>query len=323
MGTPFSMVVIGVDGLTDSVQFYQDVMGLDVLWQDSLKGPGFTDFWKLDAGMEADAALLGLDAEEFGRILLVDCKADNKVMIRPSDTKSILGLYNLNFHVDDCFAVVDVLRKQGIEFWSEPVKPDLDEEQGGTIEALFDGPAGVAINLVQLIGGRPDNSIGQLREQLSNHAQSRTGFTPVATSTLAPKDGDPAVAFFKDTLGMFPAIDQVLGNPATNAMLGRPEDAQNRIVFLAPGHVFGKILLSQPVNYEVNDAVGRSHLPNIGYLAQSYVVDDLNDVCAQAKALGGEIKTEPMNIDVPGLGKRQCALITCPGSGVLIQLIAA
>ena len=323
MGTPFSMVVIGVDGLEESIQFYQDVMGLDVLWCDALKGPNFTTFWNLDAGMEAEGALMGLESEEFGRILLVDCKADNKVMIRPPETKSILGLYNLNFHVDDCFAVVDVLRKQGIEFWSEPVKPDLDEEQGGTIEALFDGPSGVAINLVQLIGGRPDNSIGQLREQLSNHAQSRTGFTPVATSTLAPKDGDPAVAFFKDTLGMFVAIDQVLGNPATNAMLGRPEDAQNRIVFLAPGHVFGKILLSQPVNYEVDDAVGRSHFPNIGYLAQSYVVDDLQDVCAQVKDLGGEIKTQPMDIDVPGLGMRESALVTCPGSGVLIQLIAA
>ena len=321
MGSPFTMVVVGVTSLSEATSFYDEIMGLDALWTGALEGESFTKHWGLPQGTSAKAALIGLEPEEYGRILLVECDGADQQIIRGPSTRSISGHYNLNFHVEDCFAAVDALRGKGIEFWSEPVKPDIDESQGGTVEALFDGPGGVAINLVELTGGGANTSIGQMRAQLANHAQSRAGFTPVATSTHAPKDGDPAVAFYRDVLGMNVVIDQVLGNPATNAMLGRPEDAQSRIVFLEAGHVFGKIVLSVPVNYDVEDGVPRAVLPNIGYIAQSYVVPDLSGAVAQTKDLGGSVFSDALDLEIPGLGVRSAAIVTCPGSGALIELI--
>ena len=71
------------------------------------------------------------------------------------------------------------------------------------------------------------------------------------------------------------------------------------------------------------DAIPRATPPNIGYLAQSFVVEDLDGACAQVKDLGGDIVTEAMDIDIPGMGLKRTALVTCPGSGALIELIAA
>ena len=323
MGSPFTMVVVGVESLSEATSFYDEIMGLDALWTGMLEGDGFTRHWGLPQGASAKGVLIGLEPEEYGRILLVECDGADGQVIRGPNTRSISGHYNLNFHVEDCFAAVGALRQKGIAFWSEPVKPDIDESQGGTVEALFDGPGGVAINLVELTGGGADTSIGQMRAQLANHAQSRTGFTPVATSTHAPKDGDPAVAFYRDVLGMNVVIDQVLGNPATNAMLGRPEDAQSRIVFLEAGHVFGKIVLSVPVNYDVEDGVPQAVLPNIGYIAQSYLVPDVPGAVAQTKDLGGSMFSDVLDLEIPGLGARNAAVVTCPGSGALIELIGA
>ncbi len=322
MGVPFSQVVIGVENLADAISFFDSIMGLDTLWQGRLDGEAFTTHWNLPAGAAADAAVIGLDEEPIGRILLLDFGGDRET-VRAAAARSVYGLYNLNFHVDDCFKAVERLREVGIDFWAEPVKPDIDESQGGTVECFFDGPGGVAINLVELTGGGPETTIGQMRVALESAPQSRTNFTPVATSTHAPKEADPALAFYRDVLGMAVVIDQEMGNPATNAMLGRPENALNRIIFLNPGHLYGKIVLSQPVNYEVEDAIPRAAPPNIGYLAQSFVVDDLDNACVQVKNLGGDIISDAMVCDLPGMGSKRTALVTCPGSGALIELIAA
>lgn len=322
MGSPLSMVVMGVDHLDSSIDFFHGIMGFDALWRGTLSGPNDHRFWALDPETHSDAALIGLADEDYGRILLIDCRSPNKMRIRPESYKSTLGLYNLNFYVENCFSAVEALSDQGIDFWSSPAKPNIDEDVGGTIEAVFEGPSGVAINLVQLVGGRPDTMIGRLREQISKHASSVKGFTPVSTSTVSVKQADRAFAFYHDILGMQLIIDQVSSNPAANAMLGRPRDAESRVMILDSGHAYGKILLSQPINYHLHDVVPDAHLPNIGYVAQSFFVSDLREACHRTLELGGKIEAPPVLISVPHTKNRDCALVRCPGSGALVQLIA-
>ena len=121
MGVPMSMVVIGVESLSEATGFFDEIMGLETLWQGELSGEAFTSHWNLDASATANAALMGLEASEFGRILLLDFGGERQT-VRASDTRSVYGHYNLNFHVDDCFKAVEKLRAAGIDFWAEPVK---------------------------------------------------------------------------------------------------------------------------------------------------------------------------------------------------------
>ena len=85
-------------------------------------------------------------------------------------------------------------------------------------------------------------------------------------------------------------------------------------------HMFGKIALSQPLNYECHDMVSDGIAPNIGYIAQAFEVNDLRISEKAISDLGCEIYNQRRLIDFPGLGEIEIIMVKAPGSGAL-QLI--
>ena len=61
--------------------------------------------------------------------------------------------------------------------------------------------------------------------------------------------------------------------------------------------------------------------PNIGYLAQSFVVPDLDWVEKECAKMGVEVYTPRMTLDLPGLGARMVTTVRNPGSGALQQIV--
>lgn len=318
--SPLSIAVLGVSSLNEAKAFYGGVVGLEICGRAKLSGAGFESHWALPQGSTADAILFAAEDSKVGRVLAIEFHAeDRKVIPQPGD-RTYRGLWNLNFYVDDIRATTKALQAKGFNFWSEPVGYEVSAQAGQPVEVLFDGPDGLAINLVELTGG-PDTTIGKLRKEVEEEGQTRTGFTAVSTTSHSIVDHNKALAFYEQVLGLSVMIDDVLDKPETNHFLDRPEGAKTRATFMTSTHPFGKIALSYPLNYEAPSKGDLAVAPNIGYLAQSFLVPNLDEALKTCEAIGAEMYSAPVEITLPGEGQRLAAMVRNPGSGALMELI--
>ncbi|MEQ9109944.1 MAG: hypothetical protein RIF37_01545 [Rhodospirillaceae bacterium] len=320
MSSPLSAAVLGVSSLDLARSFYGDRIGLDASADVKLAGPGFEAHWKLPAGSTAQAVMFAAGASKVGRVLAIAFDADQRVMIPEPGDRTYRGLWNLNFYVDDIRATTKTLRADGYTFWSEPVGYEVSARAGQPVEVLFDGPDGLAINLVELTGD-DSTSIGKLRREVEAEGKTPTGFTPVSTTSHSIIDHEKALAFYQGVLGLHVIIDDILDKPEANHFLGRPEGAKTRATFVSADHPFGKIALSHPLNYNAPTKGEAQVPPNVGYLAQSFLVSDLSQALQMCEGVGASVFSDSVDIDIPGAGSCRAAVVRNPGSGALMELV--
>jgi catechol 2,3-dioxygenase-like lactoylglutathione lyase family enzyme len=320
-GSPLSVAVIGVEDMDKSLAFYRDSIGLTASAPATWAGEAFEKHWHLPPGSAAEAVFCELPGCEVGRVLLLKFNAAKRRRIRPDDVARAFGLVNLNFYSDDIRADTRKLQALGYKFWSEPTHYNLSSSAGAPTEVVFDGPDSVAINLVELTGTDPNTRVGQMRAYVRDHGRTPTGFTPVVTTSHCARNIKKAADFYTIVLKSGILIDAVMSSPEQNNFLRLPEKAKTAVKFIQGNHMFGKIALSQPVNYPCVDMVSTAVAPNIGYIAQTFVVKDLAAAEAACKALSCEVYSPRAELDMPGVGRCQSLIVRNPGSGALQQIV--
>lgn len=317
---PVSAVVIGARSLDLSLAFYAGTLGLEVTDTRTWQGPDFERYWHLPAGSKARVAFLAQGADPVGRIQLMEFDAPDRKLVRPAEIRRATGLFNLNIYAADMAKDYEKLKSQGFNFWSQPAHNNFGPVVGETLEAAFDGPDGVVINLIQLLSDSPKTVIGRIIQFITEYGRSPTGFTSVVTTAHGVLDMEKALAFYYGPLHMTVFIESVLKGPETNRALCLPAHCETRSVLVQGAHEYGKVALATPMNYEVPNLVPDAVAPNIGYLAQSFQVANLAETAKACAAVGAEVYTAPMTIDLPGRGKRQAMIVRNPGSGALQEL---
>ena len=317
--------VIGCRDIEKSLAFYRDRIGLSVLADELLSGPAFRSFWNLNGGASARAILLGQGDEGVGQVLLLDFQlpegAASPVEIRDRSIVRAYGCFNLNFYTADIHRDFEGLKKDGYVLWSDPVQHFFGDDVGDPIEGIFEGPDRVPINLVELATRDTATRVGQMRAYVEQRGYTNAGFTPIVTSSHGVDSSERAMAFYQQVLKMRPLIDEVLGSPESNRMLSLPVDAKTRVVFMQGNHMFGKVVLSQPLNYECESLIERARAPNIGYLAQAFAVGDLDEAAGKCSSLKVEVLSGPQQTAWPGSGSISAMLVRNPGSGALQVLM--
>lgn len=319
-GSPVSVVVIGVDKLEDSLGFYAGTLGLTVTAEGSWQGSDFEDHWQLSSGSSARWAFLGQGTDPVGRIQLMEFKAGTRQRVRPASLRRAVGLFNINIYADDIRGDYDRLQSLGFGFWSQPARNNFGPAVGETLEASFDGPDGVVINLIELLTTEPGTVIGDIAQYIREHGRTPTGFTPVVTTAHTVHDMDKALAFYYGVLNMRVFLESVLEGAETNRALSLPAEARTRSVIVQGDHEYGKIALASAMNYEVPDLTVHALPPNIGYLAQSFEVADLDAAIEACKRSGASVFSGPAELELPGRGRCRTLLVRNPGSGALQEL---
>jgi catechol 2,3-dioxygenase-like lactoylglutathione lyase family enzyme len=321
-GSPLAAAILGVSKIETALAFYRDVIGLNASPVSTWSGAAFEKHFALPAGSSAKAVMFGFKDSPVGRVLALEFAGSDRKVIPSKGDRTYRGLWNLNFYVDDIRATTKALQAKGFNFWSEPVGYEVSAKAGAPVEVLFDGPDGLAINLVELTGDET-TTVGKLKKEVAALGKTKTGFTQVATTSHSIVHRDAAVAFYTRVLGMHVRIDDILGKPETNYFLGRPPDAKTRATFMAGAHQFGKVALSHPENYSAPNKVPLAIPPNIGYLAQSFQVPSILIAKDACMAVGAEMYSPMMEIDIPGLGLVAAMIVRNPGSGALMHLFEA
>jgi catechol 2,3-dioxygenase-like lactoylglutathione lyase family enzyme len=322
-GLPLGIAIISCAELERSLHFYRDLIGFDAAPVEVWRGAQFEMLWQQPSGARARASLLTASGNPVGRILLLEFAALKREIVQPRPSSAAFGLNNINFYVRDVKAVAEDFAARGYVFWSEPTQHSLTTSVGNPVEVIFDGPDSVAINLVQLASTDPATRIGQMRAYVEQHGYTRTGFTPVVTSSHVCRDLPSARRFYENVLRMGALIDEEMSAAHVNAFLRLPADARTHITFMQGNNMFGKLALSGPLNYadRCDDLTVRAHAPNIGYLAQAFEVPDVDIAYAAAIACGSPTLLRPVEFSIPGLGRRRLCVLRNPGSGALQWLL--
>jgi catechol 2,3-dioxygenase-like lactoylglutathione lyase family enzyme len=319
-GAPVSVVVIGVDNLDASLKFYAGTLGLDATDSRTWQGFEFERYWRVAPGTSARCAFLAHGADPVGRILLMEFSGQRRKLVRPANIRRAVGLFNLNIYASDIKSDYQRLKAQGFNFWSQPAHNNFGPVVGETMEASFDGPDGVVINLIQLLTEDPKTIIGRIVSFINKYGRTPTGFTAVVTTAHTVADMEKALAFYYGPLHMTLFIESVLQGEVTNRALSLPAEAKTRSVIVQGDHEYGKIALAQAMNYEVPKIAPDAVPPNIGYLAQSFQVADLRETAKACAAVGAEVFSGPVEVDLPGRGRCAAMVVRNPGSGALQEL---
>lgn len=318
-GSPLALAVISCSSLDASLHFYRDLIGFDASAEEEWGGEWFEELWRLPAGASARACLLTACGMPVGRILLLEFHSAQREIIQQRPSSAAIGLNNLNFYVRDLSAVVRELTARGFRFWSQPTQHSLTAGVGNPLEVIFDGPDGVAINLIELTSTDLATRVGQMRAYMEHCGYTRSGFTPVVTTSHVCRDLAAARHFYETVLHMGALIDEEVSAEHVNAFLRLPPDARTHLTFMQGNHMFGKIALSGPLNYlqRCDDLTLRAKAPDIGYLAQGFEVPNVDGAYTAALAAGAVVIEAPGNAELPGLGTRRQFMVRNPGSGAL------
>ena len=319
-GAPVSVVVIGAENLDASLEFYGVTVGLHVAETRTWQGPEFEAYWQVPEGTTARCAFLEHGADPVGRIQLMEFDAPDRKVVRSPEIRRATGLFNLNLYTSDMQRDYQQLKSEGFNFWSEPARNDFGPGVGETLEVSFDAPDSVVINMIQLMTEDPNTVIGHIVKFIDQYGRTPTGFTSVVTTAHSVFDMDKTLAFYYGPLHMSLFIESVLEGAETNRALSLPEEARTRSVIVQGDHEYGKIALAVPLNYEVPNLVSDAAPPNIGYLAQSFQVADLEETASACAGVGAEVFSGPMEIDLPGRGSCVSMVVRNPGSGALQEL---
>lgn len=317
---PVSCVVIGVENLEASLDFYAGLLGLETRETRTWDGPDFARYWRLPEGSSARCAFLGHGPDPVGRIQLMEFSAGGRQRVWPPGVRRATGLFNVNLYTSDIRRDHEQLSARGFEFWGEPAYNNFGPAVGETLELAFDGPDGVVINLVELLTRDPGTLIGHIHAFVADYGRTSTGFTPVVTTAHSVSDMDKALAFYYGPLNMKLFVESVLEGEETNRALNLPVESRTRSVLVQGDHEFGKIALAQPLNYAVPSVIPAAVPPNIGYLAQSFEVADLDAAQRGCAETGAVTFAAAAELDLPGRGRCRAMLVRNPGSGALQEL---
>lgn len=320
MGSPLSVVVFGVSDLDETTAFYRDVIGLDATEETIWSGDDFDSLWQLPAGSSGRTRLFSLGDSPVGRILAIEFDAPNRELVAHPEERTFRPFWNINLYVDDLDPIIVHLKKNGCKIWSEPLDYYVTEDVGVWREAVAIGPDNITIVLLQLPKDTK-TKVGEISLG-SDTARTRHGFTQVASTSHSVKSYDKSFAFYRDVMGMVPIFEEVMADPALNKLNSRPEDGRTQWAFIKANEEYlGKVVISCPLNYTVPDRTKISVPPNIGYLAQGFMVPNLQNAVSVCTGSQVEAFSPQQTTDLPGIGQAQTLIVKNPGSDGLTLLM--
>lgn len=319
MRSSLSAAILSVSKLEDALAFYRDIMGMDCSAQFTVRGDAFVRHWNLAPNSTARAVLLSNGESAVGRLLLMEFDTPNRARVCPPNGRTYRGFWNLNFYVDDLHALVPKLKERNVKLWRDTINYNTAGMGGSWLESVAEGPDGIAIAIFQLLNNKESSTIEAVRTKTQN--RTKTGFSEVGTTSHCVHDYDKARGFYEKVLGMRSLVDEVVDSPELNKLNGRPENGRTRWGLMAGDNMYGKVMVSAPQNYDVPERVHLAAPPNVGYIAQSFEVDDLDAAYQGCIDSGAEIFSPPLILNYPGLGPRRAMVCRNPGSGGLTELV--
>lgn len=298
-------VVISVDDLKTSLEFYSDILGFKKLADVELGGEEIEKLWALRQGTRARAVLVGREEASAGLVRLVQFTPRPEKFVHRDAELWDIGVLYLHTLVDDMDRRYDELRASRYEFFGPPTVWQVPEQNRTIKEALLRGPDGLIIDILQFETGS------------STPAINRPKYSEIATSARVVKEIDKLLVFYRDVLGYRVIKDQMPGNTQLDELLHLPPGSRIRVVHMADGsNQMGKIELVEFLNVEGRDLVARP--TDIGPFMLSFGVEDVDRLFELFRQKDVPVICPPVEIEIPPYGRTRVMTAHDPG-GLLLE----
>lgn len=308
----FQEVIISVADLNTAAQFYQAIVGYELIYQGKTKGQ-LPAFWQLPPETEIEEIILANIRDQTGYLRLVKFHNIPQIHIRSSahawDTG---GIFDINLRSTDLQATFQQFQAAGWNGISDPIRYQFGPFD--VSEVLMKGPDGVVIAMME------------------RHAPPLEGFpnlkklSHVFNSTHVCKDVKATLDFFTNKLGWKIYMHaQSTGRSAVANVLGFPYNINPQIelpVYIVhpEGKNVGSLEFIQVKGLTGKDCATNAIPPNLGILMYRFPVSDVAAYATILEKNGVELKIPLQILEIVPYGKVKIFSIQSP-DGVWMEFM--
>lgn len=302
---------VSVSELGRSQSLFQDVIGMELVGRQQIRGPDYERLWGLKEGTEAEAVLLGKPGIPSGRIRLLKFQPLSSVVVRecaePWDTGAVKIL---DFLVTDFEQARRAFASHGWQWRTEPQRYWWPGREGATIEGHIKGPDGILLGIGQVIGPPRSEYVEATDDSL---------FSEMATSSFLVPNLERALAFYKEVLGLTVSLEMEIEEAELQKLVGLPAGVALRMVFLgSPDSKSGKVGLLKYSGIEGRSLAERVRPPNRGTVLITFETDSISPLPDRLTQAGAQIISLPVHIDLEPYGRVLGMTARAP-DGVLLE----
>lgn len=291
----FQEVVFSITNLEAAIQFYQKVVGYEIIHQGKAT-PEQADFWQLPKATEIEEVILGNKGENKGYIRLVKFHNVEQEQIRSSGHPWETGaIYDINLRSKNLNARFKQFQENGWNGINDPVRYQFGPFD--VSEVLMKGPDGIVIAMME------------------RHTPPLEGFpnlkklSHVFNSTHITKDAEAALDFFTNKLGWKIYMQaQSTGRGSVSNVLGFPHnvnpDLELPIYIVHPtGSNLGSLEFIQVKGLEGRDFADKAKPPNLGILMYRFPVSDALAYATELQEKGVVLTLPPTEMSLAPYGQ--------------------
>ena len=302
---------IGTNNLERNRELFCDVVGLEVVAEQTFAGPGVEKLWGLEAGVTARGLLLQKPGIEGGGVRLLQFAPESGVVAREGAEAWDTGAVKiLDLIVNDHARATELFDARGFR-WRSPAPnryalPDGSE----TLERHIETDDGVILGVPQVFGqprakwvAAPDSSL----------------FSEATNSSFLVNDFAASLHFYRDVLGLRVMADLSITSEELQKLIGLPEPVTLRMAFLqGPDTLAGKVGLLNYSGITGRSISRRACPPHRGAIMLTFQTDDIDELERRLRGGGAEIIGAGVELELPPYGARRMLTARAP-DGIFLE----
>ncbi|MBN2105885.1 MAG: VOC family protein [Deltaproteobacteria bacterium] len=293
---------ISVKNMEESLAFFQDWIGMELLDKQSVDSYSLNKIWNLPECPDAHVVYLK-KKQQPTIIALCEFKSLSRKPIREKGRLWDYGLYNIAFSVKDIDSIYRDLTARGFEFIAPPVTYKPRWVPFSVKEAILIGPGEMPIAHIELLRSQQPDFDGR--------------YGRIMDSAQVVESMEEAISFYRDVLGLELVGDHQLPRGLVDEVLGLPQGTDLRMAFLnSPGSTAPLVELIEfsrkgvPLDDEARP-------PNLGLFMLSMETDDLPALIKNFRNNNILLVSEPVALEHVACGAIEAVRVLGPGKVML------
>jgi len=295
--TGIERILISVRDMDESLAFYRDEVGMQVVADQNLDPAKIQQLWNLSKGTKARAVFLK-NEEQSTLLELIEFKPHSGRAIREGAQIRDYGIYDIALLVKDLDKTHRDLIGKGFKFISPPIRwvPRASFVPFDSSEAILNGPNDMPIALMELWGeGHPEVKKGN--------------YGMIVDSAQMVEDIEEVIRFYRDILGLTLQGDHKLPRGQVDELLKLPPGTDVRIAFFNKEGFFNKEVSSGPLVECISYSIKAKSLaavakpPNLGVFMIAFETDDLSGLMEKFKEEKIKVLSGPVEMESGPHGK--------------------
>jgi len=295
-------IFISVSDMDESLAFYRDWVGMQVVADQQLDPDAIQPLWNLSPGTKARAVFIK-NEEQPTLLELIQFQPHSGRPIREGAKIWDYGIYDICLVVKDLEKTYQGLTDKGFAFVSPPIFYSPDWIPFDVKEAILIGPDQMPIAHAEIVASpKPD-----MKEDYGN----------IFDSAQIVEDMDAAIRFYRDILGLTLVSDNNWRGLVDDLLTLPPGTDMRMVLFNKEGSEAPVVECIQ-ISLKGKSLAPVAKPPNLGIFMISFETDDLSGLMQKFTREKVKVIAGPVKIELAPYGKINAVTVDGP-SNVIIE----